>query len=110
MRGIKKEWRAGMKNQIMMCVGFVAIGALLLGGAPQARPQQDDEQKGVDQGNYNVKQSIEFGGRFTNISGDSQAYNTFVNLQQGPLLLNFTTEMRSLDHHGTLFARLDFRN
>jgi len=84
--------------------------ALFLGGTPTARAQQSEEQKGVDQGNYNIKQSIEFGGRFTNISGDQQAYDTFVNLQQGPRLLGFTTEMQSLNHHGTFFDRLYFSN
>ena len=71
---------------------------------------QDEDQKGVDQGNYNIKQSIEFGGRFTSIGGDTQTYDTFVNLQQGPRLLGFTTEMQSLDHHATLFDRLYFSN
>ncbi len=66
--------------------------------APSARAQ-DDEQKGIDQGNYNIKQSIEFGGRFASIGGDTQTYDTFVNLQQGPRLLGFTMEMQSLDHH-----------
>jgi hypothetical protein len=33
-----------------------------------------------------------------------------VNLQQGPRLLGFTTEMRSLDHRATLFDRLHFSN
>jgi len=75
-----------------------------------ARAQQEEEQKGVDQGNYNIKQSIEFGGRFTNLSGDFQAYDTFVNLQQGPRLLGFTTEMRSLNHHATVLDRLYFSN
>jgi hypothetical protein len=84
--------------------------ALLLFLLPAARAQQDEEQKGVDQGNYNIKQSIEFGGRLTSLSGDSQTYDTFVNLQQGPRLLGFTTEMRSLDHHATLLDRLYFTN
>ena len=78
--------------------------------APAAFAQQVDEEKGVDQGNYNIKQSIEFGGRFTSIAGDQQAYDTMVNLQEGPRLLNFTTEMRSLDQRGTLFDRLYFSN
>ena len=84
--------------------------ALLAFSLPPVRAQQDEEQKGIEQGNYNVKQSIEFGGRFTNISGNSQVYNSFVNLQQGPRLLGFTTEMNSLNHHGTLFDRLYFSN
>lgn len=94
----------------MICVGLLLIGTLLSSGAPRAAAQQDEDQKGIDQGNYNVKQSIEFGGRLTNISGDTQAYNTFVNLQQGARLLGFTTEMNSLNHHGTLFDRFSFSN
>ena len=89
---------------------FALLAGLLCAGAPRARAQQDDEQKGIDQGNYNVKQSIEFGGRITSISGDTQTYDTFVNLQQGARLLGFTTEMTSLDHHGTLFDRFSFSN
>jgi hypothetical protein len=71
---------------------------------------QDEAQTGIDQGNYNIKQSIEFGGRFTSIGGDQQTYDTFVNLQQGARLLGFTTEMQSLNHHDTLFDRLHFSN
>ncbi len=81
-----------------------------LSTASSIRAQQSDEQKGIDQGNYNIKQSIEFGYRFTDISGNQQTYNTMVNLQDGPRLLNFTTDMRSLDHHGTLFDRFYFSN
>ena len=86
---------------------FVLLG---LFAVPAAYAQQTDEDKGIDQGNYNVKQTIEFGGRITNISGDLQTYNTMVNLQDGPRLLDFSTEMRSLDHHGTFFDRLYFSN
>src|SRR5260370_24315325 len=89
---------------------LLVAAALSLCLLPMARAQQPEEQKGVDQGNYNIKQSIEFGGRFTNLSGNIQAYDTFVNLQQGPRLLGFTTEMRSLDHHATVFDRLYFSN
>ena len=89
---------------------FLAAAAIFLCLVPVARAQQAEEQKGVDEGNYNIKQSIEFGGRFTSLSGDFQAYDTFVNLQQGPRLLGFTTEMRSLDHHATVFDRLYFSN
>jgi hypothetical protein len=77
---------------------------------PMAACAQDDEQKGVDQGNYNVKQSIEFGGRFTSIGGDAQTYDTFVNLQQGARLLGFSVEAQSLNHHDALFDRLYFSN
>ncbi|HEY6386352.1 MAG TPA: hypothetical protein VIX91_11785 [Candidatus Acidoferrum sp.] len=94
----------------MIGIGLLLIGALLSEGVPQVSAQQDDEQKGIDQGNYNVKQSIEFGGRFTSISGNTQTYDTFVNLQQGARLLGFNTEMNSLDHHGTLFDHFSASN
>ena len=109
MRGVHQPSLIRSKHPLI-CLGFLLIGALFLWGAPQAWAQDDEEQKGIDQGNYNVKQSIEFGGRFTSISGDTQAYDTFVNLQQGARLLGFTTEMNSLDHHGTLFDRFSFSN
>jgi hypothetical protein len=79
-----------------------------LNGLPASA--QEEPQTGIDQGNYNIKQSIEFGVRFTSIGGDQQTYDTFLNLQQGPRLLGFTTEMQSLDHHAALFDRLYFSN
>ncbi|HTC62793.1 MAG TPA: hypothetical protein VK709_08115, partial [Candidatus Saccharimonadales bacterium] len=85
---------------------FFAV-TILSGSAAWA---QDDEQKGIDQGNYNIKQSIEFGGRLTSIGGDVPTYDTFVNLQEGARLLGFTTEMNSLNHHGAPFDRLYFDN
>ncbi len=99
---------AKMGPTVSKCLLSVATVCLL--AAPALQAQQGEEQKGIDQGNYNVKQSIEFGGRITSLSGDMQAYDTFVNLQQGPRLLGFTTEMNSLNHHGTWFDRLYFSN
>ena len=109
MRGDRSLRKIPGKHR-MIGVGLLLIGALLSSGAPRAGAQQDEEQKGIDQGHYNVKQSIEFGGRFTSISGDAQAYDTFVNLQQGARLLGFTTEMNSLNHHATLFDHFYFSN
>jgi opacity protein-like surface antigen len=77
---------------------------------PASLAQQVDEQKGIDEGNYNIKQSIEFGYRFSDVTGDHQAYNTFVNLEQGPRLLDFSTEMNSLNHRGTFFDHFFLSN
>ena len=90
-----------------LCLCLVLAPLLL---APAVYAQQTDEQKGIDQGNYNIKQSIEFGGRLTSISGDQETYNTMVNLQDGPRLLNFSTEMRSINHRGAFFDRFFFSN
>ncbi len=72
--------------------------------------QQGAEEQGINSGNYNIKQSVEFGYRFTDFTGNQATYDTFVNLQQGPRLLDMTLEMRSLDHHGSLFDRLYMSN
>jgi len=88
----------------------IALGVVFLLWLPAVRAQDQDAEEqpleGTNSGNYNIKQSIEFGGRIDSISGSQSVYDTFVNLQQGPRLLGFTTEMRSLDNHGSLFDRL----
>jgi hypothetical protein len=101
------------KSKFHLGVAFPFVIALVLFltlGLPAARAQQLDELKGIEQGNYNIKQSIEFGGRFTSVGGDVQAYDTFVNLQPGPRLFGFTVEMASLDHHAAFFDRFYFSN
>lgn len=89
---------------------LLSIGMMGMLSATLSFAQQVDEQKGIDQGNYNIKQSVEFGYRFTSTTGNEQTYDMFVNLQQGPRLLDFSTDMNSLDHHGTLFDHLFFSN
>jgi hypothetical protein len=102
-----------MKNAgprlLLPSITTLCLFAVTILSVPVARAQ-DDEQKGIDQGNYNIKQSIEFGGRLTSIGGDVPTYDTFVNLQEGARLLGFTTEMNSLNHHGAPFDRLYFDN
>ena len=79
-------------------------------GGNAARAQQAAEGEGIDSGNYNIKQSVEFGYRFTDFTGNQGTYDTFVNLQQGPRLLDMTLEMRSLNHQGAMFDRLYLSN
>lgn len=106
--------KLGAKNMKNTSAGalwlLLSIGMMGIFGATLCFAQQVDEQKGIDQGNYNIKQSVEFGYRFTSIVGNAQTYDTFVNLQQGPRLLDFSTDMNSLDHHGTLFDHLFLSN
>src|SRR5262249_29148502 len=107
MRETTGHYRISRLVLLARCLGLAAV---LLFPAFRAYAQDDEEQKGVDQGNYNIRQSIEFGGRFVDVTGNQQSYDTFINLQQGPRLLGFTTEMRSLNHRGGLFDRLYFSN
>jgi hypothetical protein len=62
-----------------------------------------EESPGVNQGNYNIKQSFEFGGRFADFTGNHATYRTFVNMFDGPRLLEHSLEMRTLSHQGWLF-------
>ena len=93
------------QHSFLRCAGlFVAL--LLLLCLP-AVAQETTE--GVNSGNYNVKQTIEFGGRiipngdFKKSRGSRSVYNTFVNLRDGPRLFDYTLEMHSLNHQGWLF-------
>lgn len=87
-------------------VASLAAALFLLTGPLQAQ----EEQKGIENGNYNIKQSIEFGGRITDFTGNQATYDTFVNLHEGPRLLGLTLEMRSLNHSGSLFDSFYFTN
>jgi hypothetical protein len=93
---------SGIKNSNLLLVLLLCMAPLLAA--------QEAEQPGIEAGNYNIKQSLEFGYRFTDFTGDRGVFDTFVNLQQGPRLLDLTTEMRSLNHVGTVFDTLYFSN
>jgi hypothetical protein len=82
----------------------------LLASSQWARAQDTGETKGVESGDYNVQQSIEAGYRTSWINGNSDTYDTFVNLGPGLRLFDYTLNMRSLDHNGFLFDNLNFSN
>src|SRR5581483_2068433 len=88
--------------------GWLLFFALLPTWSGLAAAQEATE--GVNAGNYNIRQSFEFGYRFTDFTGDQGTYDTFVDLRQGPRLLDFTTEMKSLHPQGSLFDRLYLSN
>jgi hypothetical protein len=91
-------------------LGIVAlVGALAL--APGARAQDGTgSDQGVNSGNYNIRQSIEFGYRLNEVSGNEDTYDTFINLASGVRLFDYTLDMRSLNHQGLLFDDLNFSN
>jgi len=79
--------------------------------APAARAQDDSgESKGINSGGYNIHQTIEFGYRASEISGNQNTYDTFENLGSGVRLFDYSLSMRSLDHNGLLFDSLTFSN
>lgn len=66
--------------------------------------------EGVNSGDYNIQQTIEFGYRADWIDGNQDTYDTFVNLGSGVRLLNYNLEIHSLDHTGLFFDNLGFSN
>jgi hypothetical protein len=86
---------------------FAFLATLVL--APVCAAQGTDD-KGIDQGNYNIRESLEAGYRGNWVNGDQDTYNTFVHLAEGVRLLDFTLDMRSLDHNGLFFDNLNFSN
>ncbi len=75
-----------------------------------SNPPDQPEDKGVDSGNYNIHQTIDFGYRADWINGNLDTYDTFVNLGQGVRLFDYSLDMRSLNHAGVFFDNLSFSN
>ena len=70
--------------------------------APQTSTAAENE--GIESGNYRVQQSIEMGYRFTDTSGSDAVYNTFVNLQSGPRILEHNCQFPA--HPKTVHAQI----
>ena len=75
-----------------------------------ARSQSASESAGKNSGNYNIHQTVEFGYRDSLISGNLNNYDTFVDLNTGVRLFDYTADIRSIDHRGILFDNLSFSN
>ena len=89
---------------------FLILTVALLSSSSLRAQTGSGETKGIDAGNYNIQESIEAGYRSTWIGGNTNTYDTFVNLNSGLRLFDYTLNMRSLDHNGLLFDTLDFSN
>jgi hypothetical protein len=102
-----------MKARLGVCAipSAIFIVALFLSPAARAQAQVDSgESKGINSGDYNIHQTIEFGYRSSNIDGNLNTYDTFENLGAGLRLFDFDFEMHSLDHNGPFFDDLTFSN
>ena len=74
--------------------------------SPTPAPAPPAEPDGVTRGGYQIHQSIELGYRTTDVTGSGDMYDTMVNLQTGPRILDQTLTMQSVDHQGLLFDDL----
>jgi hypothetical protein len=78
--------------------------------AAQDPPQEQTPPEGVNQGNYNVKQTIEFGGRLTDVKGNRSIHRTFANYDEGINLFEYSLDMRSLNHMGVFWDNLSINS
>jgi hypothetical protein len=100
-----------MKGRLGVHAIFAAAFIVASFFSPAARAQDDAEaSKGINSGDYNIHQTIEFGYRSSNINGNLNTYNTFENLGSGLRLFDFDVQMHSLNHNGLLFDNLTFSN
>jgi hypothetical protein len=72
--------------------------------APAAAPPAEPD--GIASGGYLIHSSVELGFRSTDVAGSGDMYDTLVNLQTGPRILDQTLTMQSVDHQGLLFDDL----
>ncbi len=74
--------------------------------AASPTPAPPAEPDGVTRGGYQIHSSVELGYRSNDVTGSGDMYDTLVNLQTGPRILDQTLSMQSVDHQGLLFDDL----
>jgi hypothetical protein len=74
--------------------------------SPAPAPAPPAEPEGVNRGGYLIHSSVEAGYRSNFVTGSGDMYDTLVNLQTGPRILDQTLSMHSIDHMGLAFDNL----
>jgi hypothetical protein len=77
----------------------------LLAQTPSA-PPPSTAPEGVTTGGYLIHSSGDIGYRSVNVTGSGDMYDTLVDQQSGPRILDQTLSMQSVDHQGLLFDNL----
>lgn len=80
--------------------------------AAQAAPALvvTETEEGVTYGEYQVKQSVEFGGHIADFNGSRSLWSQYVNLDSGPRLLEQSLQIRAPKHNGFLFDELSMNS
>ncbi len=97
-----------LPSSLQACLFLGALSMVL--GNPSNAQSTSQSAEGVESGNYNIHQTVEFGYRNADISGNLANYGTFVNLTSGVRLFEQSLDMRSLNHSGLLFDNLSMHS
>jgi hypothetical protein len=103
------QWRPRILVVAMSALTMMSAVAMLshhLFAQSSTAQNPPSEPEGVTSGGYAVHSSGEVGYRSADVSGSGAMYDTLVNLQSGPRLLDETLSMQSADHQGILFDNL----
>jgi hypothetical protein len=96
--------------------GLAVLASLLLLWLPEMLPAQTSTGQNapaepeVSRVGYIVHSSVELGYRSDDVSGSGAMYDTLVNLQSGPRILDQTLSMQSVDHQDLLFDDLSINS
>ncbi|MFZ1132763.1 MAG: hypothetical protein WAN38_18445 [Terriglobales bacterium] len=104
--GLRSTGFAFIPAKLVVLAILMASSAGLMAQAPGPAPKPAAESDGVSSGGYLIRSSVEVGYRSIDTTGSVDMYDTLVNLQTGPRLLDETLAMHSLDHQGLLFDNL----
>jgi hypothetical protein len=102
--------RTAITLMVLLFVMFVWSSETLFAQTPTASPTPTAvppaEPDGITSGGYQIHSSVELGYRSNDVSGSGDMYDTLINLQSGPRILDQTLTMQSVDHQGLLFDDL----
>src|ERR1035441_2448523 len=110
LEATKKEsgWRVFRRVMTLAVAGAVlCLPANLAAQQLGVDVTSAQQESGTDLGNYHTNFDIEACYRFVGTEGNASMYSTWVNMQQGPRILSSDLSMRSLNHDGFLFDRLN---
>jgi hypothetical protein len=100
-----------MKSVILLGITLVIVipPSLVLGQGPgqldnglpvSSQTPAKEAPEGIERGGYRIQQSVELGFRVTDLTGSAPMYDTLVNLETGPRILEQSLSMQSLNHDG----------
>jgi len=96
----------GLVLTVLAAVLMASLPTLVYAQSSSAGQNPPAEPDGVTSGGYRIHSSGEIGFRSIDLDGSGSMYDTLVNLQTGPRILDQTLSMQSVDHQGMLFDDL----
>ncbi len=81
-----------------LCAVLFAMAGIAVAQTPTPATPAPESKMTAPEG-YSIHQTIDFGGRITNITGSPAMYDTLVNFQSGPRVLGETFELHALPGH-----------